>query len=412
MKLIIIIISLVLLSSLQTIQAKSEICKVFPFYDKKVSSCKPVPETLVEIKTMPENDISQDSLSCSYANAYYMAQEYVCYTNSKTRKNENCDLSKRENSHLSLSPLEPLFFTEINNEVFAGTGVVENKGINSVQSTPLMMRKIQETFIKQYGFTNNECINYDAFVNTFGNDIEKFEAFLKRISDVYDQLKPLVASKDSIEGVGNCSDCDREMSSIYEKYLDKFRTHSNNNLKNLSNSDNIKEFIFRLLFEGCSKPNVETNSRLTPTLIHIPSSKNEILNNTDIKQKIINAIVKEKRPLTANYFCIKYEVKNGKNVCIESHALALTGYQKCCDTNNNCQDIVKIKNSWGQNWQKNYCTDAGNNWVIMDEFLNKFAKKEEVLDSNEPLLPLSLSYFAPVEIEKIEKIEALKASKK
>ena len=78
--------------------------------------------------------------------------------------------------------------------------------------------------------------------------------------------------------------------------------------------------------------------------------------------QIKDVVVTKKRPILLTFCAVmKPEFRSTKQ-CSDAgfgHALVIEGYRQMCDRKGTCVDSLKVRNSWGDNWQK----ENNDGWV-------------------------------------------------
>jgi hypothetical protein len=100
------------------------------------------------------------------------------------------------------------------------------------------------------------------------------------------------------------------------------------------------------------------------------SGKNKIDNYEKAINLIKESIVRDKKPL-ATGLCLN--VKNNK--CVGAHGFVISGFDKVCK-NNECREIVKIENPWGERSYPKKSDGTLNKWYDAKS-LFKFIQVED-----------------------------------
>lgn len=81
------------------------------------------------------------------------------------------------------------------------------------------------------------------------------------------------------------------------------------------------------------------------------------IKKTYLKQSIdiIKKVLADGRVISVSV-CLGHWVKND---CDNGHSVVINGYKQLCDVSGRCIDMVKVINSWGSDWQKQF----NNGWV-------------------------------------------------
>lgn len=88
----------------------------------------------------------------------------------------------------------------------------------------------------------------------------------------------------------------------------------------------------------------------------------------------IKEVLKDGHPLMLQNICME---KRTKGKCPEGkgHGVVISGYKKMCDGAGVCYDAIRIQNSWGEAWQKEF----NGGWVSAQEALDSTNYEEQSL---------------------------------
>ncbi|TDV12873.1 hypothetical protein DET60_101507 [Raoultella planticola] len=72
---------------------------------------------------------------------------------------------------------------------------------------------------------------------------------------------------------------------------------------------------------------------------------------------VIKTVLNSGRPLVLEGICLDKNTKGKK--CLVLHTVVISGSKTLCDKKNQCLDVLKVINSWGDSWQK----EVNDGWV-------------------------------------------------
>ncbi|WP_413560525.1 hypothetical protein [Bdellovibrio sp. HCB209] len=119
----------------------------------------------------------------------------------------------------------------------------------------------------------------------------------------------------------------------------------------------------------------------------------------DLSQKAVmnklKSLFKQQTPALLEGICLDAKMPKSIKNCDASHALALTGYARLCDSGGNCYDALKVQSSWGKSWQKaiskdisegirktmgkNDDDDIGDGWIAADDLFKHTVMQKGML---------------------------------
>jgi hypothetical protein len=159
---------------------------------------------------------------------------------------------------------------------------------------------------------------------------------IRRLELVYEKNKKMEASA--------CLDCVKK--ELHESLGVEVTTSS---AKIALRQDTFDRFLFHTTI-GNSKCNdfLSLPSDQLPYFQSYPA-KGQTLSYQQKVQHLKN-IVKGGRPANLSGLCLI----QGETKCEGSHSVAVTGYRKQCTPKGDCREVLRIQNSWGEEWQKQY----------------------------------------------------------
>lgn len=86
-------------------------------------------------------------------------------------------------------------------------------------------------------------------------------------------------------------------------------------------------------------------------------------------------------PLILRHICLRETPPKNRDDCIDArnedknqglhHALLVTGYKEVCNAADECFDAIRVHNSWGAAWQKQFTHDGLDGWVKAKPMLDR-----------------------------------------
>lgn len=300
----------------------------------KSSNLKEVPGSKVIIPNMPAIKTQDELGECRAFSLATLVQKYTC-------DNWKSDVPDCANppSDLSLSYFGMMIYTHRSLE--------EEKTFQPAQSKSRSMYDIINEVGRKGKFIVESCKPFHKLVNSFSTS---GKAGLEKKDQFFDYLKKMYESKKA-KTEAEVADCPECLAEIYKN------TGIDPNLiyiKKALSQTSYDKFLYSLFFEGCKLQDFADgfNAKAYP---------DDSLNVTsvDLKNKIVEGLKKGK-PVMASNVCF---FTNEKNECKTGHATVISGYRKCCDSKNNCKELFKVHNSWGEDWQKK----NNDGWVDADK---------------------------------------------
>jgi hypothetical protein len=193
------------------------------------------------------------------------------------------------------------------------------------------------------------CYPYDQFVSKYGRDSVDVKAIFGDLEQFFNIYRAI-----AVTGAAYCEDC----------AMSEFKTHFQEKLflsptiqiltKAFKQSDTFPKFLYRITLRGCDddieiiRPSPQFESLPGSSLIDgkfdkSPVSYNKVMNK-------IKELLKEDLPVMAEGFCGGF--KDGK--CLGEHSLVVYGYKKMCKYDGSCLELLKVQNSYGEQWQKEH----------------------------------------------------------
>lgn len=354
-------------ASLISTQAFQKIDRsIFPY------KCGPA----AEVSNMPRIKSIGTWRLCGAESARSCAQWYVC----KQRNIADCSNLKPEEEISTLSMQAWAWISYDNPKMYGDPSLHRNLNLLSYDKStkrPFLEGGFGALSLsnsrKSFSFYSDACYPFDQFSNT-----NRFPSEAAAISSLVRAEKFYEENKRKTEGF--CEDCfAREIGNQFGIIFDRGK------LSNALSSNTFNQFMFELIFAGCRKK----ISEKPPTFGEFPQVSDADdpkfakgnYNKTHIGQKISEIIEKNKAPVNLDGICFAKNKENG-NQC-EYHDLAISGFDKVCKNANctDCRERIKVHNSWGSDWQKDY-TDDG------------YIDKQSVLNNlRDPLLPSTLTWI-------------------
>lgn len=193
------------------------------------------------------------------------------------------------------------------------------------------------------------CYPFDQVVNKYGNDPTASTAMLDRLRSLYSK------NKGKTEG-DICFDC------INKAVQEDLKTDTNiADIKLALKEKTFAEFLYSVTL-GKNRDNCPDVVEIKPdSKFNSFPAKNDKVKPEALIGKI-REVLKTGYPLLLDGICpIKI---NGK--CTGRHSLAITGYrEQCTKDKTKCRKVVRVQNSWGEDWQKQY--DDG--WIDAETLL-------------------------------------------
>lgn len=176
------------------------------------------------------------------------------------------------------------------------------------------------------------CYPFDQFANRFGDEKAAVDSILARIKHEYDRFQT----------EGNvCEEC---LLKLVQKDLGAKTT-----LRDIALSLKVKtfeKFLFNVFLGSCEDQGIKLKP---PAKMNMFPKQNETANYDQLMAEI-KKVLSTGSPLVLDAVCPFYE--DGK--CTGGHSVVISGYRRLCKKDNpkDCRDVLKIQNSWGEDWQK------------------------------------------------------------
>ncbi|PIF45928.1 hypothetical protein CLU96_2944 [Chryseobacterium sp. 52] len=185
------------------------------------------------------------------------------------------------------------------------------------------------------------------------NGLIKKEEFINYLKNIFQSLKN---SK-----VQNIKECTAEINTLNNFVNLNFNQET---LKKALTKDSFDEFLYSLFFDECKMENFPSGFRAAT----FPLDSMNVTYN-DIKLQVIKGLNIGK-PVLFPSLCTS---QNVGEICNESHSLVISGFKKVKNGNTQ-KDVLKIHNSWGEEWQKK----NNEGWIDADIFVQNVAKLKTV----------------------------------
>lgn len=232
-----------------------------------------------------------------------------------------------------------------------------------------------------------ECTSKEKTMPGYANEAD---GVLKEYALWEDMLK--LYKKLSKESKSIDYQCDECTQKFYDKYKNDFIRLKEifpliedkpSRFVRIMQQPTYREFVVRLtvpsicnrakyaaFFEGTQNLDVatypgingETNVRLIKN-VEQPDQSLKTLGNYTESMKTIRKVLSDGKVLALEGVCIgKY--KNNKT-CDDGHTVVLSGVMTVCNNKSQCTDLVKVINSWGDEWQAH----VNDGWVLAKPLL-------------------------------------------
>lgn len=317
---------LVFLSLLLSVSSNAEVLR--RFVTLKPSDFN-ISKEVTTIKNLPRQK-SQDSLGICYAmSANVVLEHYLCEINKK-----DCGNLK---PHEEISPLSTVLYTRTDRpglypgEVTSHNSLFLNEGgVGSIALNNMARLKVLYA---------DSCFPFDQIVRRHGNDEDSMNAALKKLEETYRKAKATEASA--------CIEC------LQKDFNNAFGSNVSSELiKDALQARTFPAFLFNGTFnsQDCEQF-VEFNERNKPLVTTYPGFEKTA--TYPEKMTFIKDVLKSGRPLELGGICLLPAPKGAKYLC-EAHSVAITGYRKQCADTGECREVVRLQNSWGQEWQDKF----------------------------------------------------------
>lgn len=283
----------------------------------------------IEVQNLPRIR-SQDSLGICYGmSSAVVAQHYYCSALNLDCKN----LTPKE----EISPLSAAVYTEAtnpNDEEARGKGIagytslrIENGGSSALSLFNMAMR---------FQLIPESCFQFDQVVQKYGNDEDAVNSMIQRVRKTYEKNKQMEA--------GTCVGC------IQEEIKNSFGISlTPKEVQMAVKQNSFEEFLY---FTTVGRHRCRDMISLPPDKLPYVQIYPLGKERPSYEQRInyLKNVLKGGRPADINGICL---IPRG-NVCEGSHSVAVTGYRKQCTPTGVCREMLRIQNSWGEEWQNKF----------------------------------------------------------
>lgn len=213
--------------------------------------------------------------------------------------------------------------------------------------------------LKGNNFILESCKPFNVMATNFdmntGEGKRKKDAFFDYLRKMYDSNKGKTEAD-----IKDCLDCIKEINK------NAGLNASVVSLKKALLKDSYDKFLYSLFFDGCELEGFPFSYQPV-----VYPSDNLNITSEDLKQKIIQT-VKSGKPVLFPKMCFIFD---SKNRCQYGHAILISGYKKVCKVGkaNECKDVFKVHNSWGEEWQKR----NNDGWSDADSIVSNVYKNRE-----------------------------------
>ncbi len=179
---------------------------------------------------------------------------------------------------------------------------------------------------------SESCYPFDQLANRYSDDKEAIETIVEKLKAEYDRFKT--------EG-STCEEC---LLKLVQKDLGAKTT-----LRDLAiglKQKTFEQFLYTAFVGSCESGLIAITP---PAKMNMFPKQNETANYKELLGEI-KKVLSLGRPLILDSVCPYYE----NNKCTGGHSVVITGYRSICKKDNpkDCRDVLKIQNSWGEDWQK------------------------------------------------------------
>ncbi|XGC81000.1 hypothetical protein ACES2L_00705 [Bdellovibrio bacteriovorus] len=263
---------------------------------------------------------SQDSLGvCFGFSSATVAQFYRCKT-----KNITCS-PLPENKEIS--PIAMVAWSNPNNEKVRGGTFSDHSNIRFGGKGYGALGYLAE---QDSSAVPESCYPFDQFANKYGGDESATNALIKKLQVEYDKNKKTEGSA--------CEEC------LLQTMQKEFGAKTSlEDVASALKEETFAEYLYSLFFRSCGDKLLSFQP--APLMGYFPKGTTATYNQVIDQTK---NILKQGYPLVLDGICPFY--KDG--VCTGGHSVVISGYRKVCKPDNTCRDVLKIQNSWGEDWQK------------------------------------------------------------
>jgi hypothetical protein len=271
---------------------------------------------------------SQDGLGVCYAFTSAKQFEHLCSSNS------TCDLDGEE-----ISPLAIARTTEQGTlkEVYSG-GLISWFLENAKHKQDESLSLVKES-----------CIPYDQTIH---------KRYISERTYIFDEAQGVKYLREVFDKVKSpdCIDCEAVYASEIKTTLVRLKTPISaiQNLLSKLPELSFESFLDKLLFKNACNDNKNK--------INVPPFKLDLITISQVKRaggfaSKIKELIDNNTPPTLG-LCLDVRGTDGSVSC-GGHAVMIDGYRKRCSIQSECKMEYRVKNSWGESWQKS----NNNGWV-------------------------------------------------
>ena len=292
-------------------------------------------QDVTEISNMPRVR-NQDSLGiCFGFSSQAVAQAWEC-----KQKQLNCkNLSQKE----EISPVDIVRWSDTDkSDQNPGNDFVHNN-LTEGGSGVYALRNLSHLNYNTVGMES--CYPFDQFANKYGDNRKAVDNILGRLKKEYEKGKT---------EAGACTDC-----------ILKIVTNEMGAKTDLEAIEGglvqgtFETFLYTAIFDSC-----EDATKLTgyPKTIMYPENSDSKVSYSDLLNKA-KEVLKTGVPFVLDGVCPYYR----GNQCVGTHSVAVAGYRKVCKNDGSCRDLLKVHNSWGEDWQRK----NNDGWVDAESLLTR-----------------------------------------
>jgi hypothetical protein len=288
---------------------------------------------------------SQDGLGVCYAFTIAKQLEHICSSSL------SCELNGDEVSPLSISRT---YEDGSLKKTYPGGsihGFLKKSGHRSKQGLSLV---------------KESCIPFDQTIH---------KRYLDKRTYIFDEAQGIKYLKEIFDKVTSpdCVDCKSAYAKEIKTTLVRLKTPiaSIESLLTKLPELSFDSFLDELLFDNAC--NESSNKLSIPPFRYSTITTGNLKNNDGFVKHIKNLIDNNIPPTIS--LCLNSTDNSGNTVC-GSHAVMADGYRQRCNFSNQCRFEIRIKNSWGESWQKN-----NNDGWISGEALATYTLNEPANDN-------------------------------
>jgi hypothetical protein len=215
-----------------------------------------------------------------------------------------------------------------------------------------------------FSFFNEACFPYQKFQDIIGKTPRDGEIALKKLKLYYDAYR----HKPNTAPIPKCNNCSLELTEAERLMEALFPIQRYRNKIDFGlTKDSFEKFLYETVFAaGCKKISMPS-----PTVGFFPTPSNTS-STSQLKAKIIE-ILNTGVPLQIGNICSKRLINNQCTREMGRHAVVINGYKRACKQGKECVELVKVHNSYGDNWQER----AANGWLLFDNLLEFTSHRNE-----------------------------------